>query len=59
MMIALIAYPNIDYDKTTIVDIGSSPAHLAQIEESDPSGPYCEIDDNGDDDKNEKPENAN
>lgn len=44
MMIALIAYPNIDSEKSTIVDIGSSPTHQTSIELSDPSGPFCEID---------------
>lgn len=43
MMIALIAFPNIDADKSTIIDIGSSPAEAAVIENTDPSGPFCEI----------------
>jgi Kef-type K+ transport system membrane component KefB len=43
MMIALIAYPNIDSDKSTIIDIGSSPATQTTLELNDPSGPYCEI----------------
>lgn len=51
MMIALIVSPNINDKNTTIVDIGSSPADVALIENTDPSGPFCEIDNDLQDDK--------
>lgn len=48
MMIALIAQPDIKTEELTIVDIGLAPAQEEKynpLEDVEPSGPYCDIDD--------------
>jgi hypothetical protein len=48
MMIALLMTPSISTDDMTIVDYGLSPADDEKpdpLEDVEPSGPYCELDD--------------